>query len=101
VTENEGAEVSIWTPERGSDGEAEVHEKLRKSYSSNVIDTMRKTCAVNVTCLGELSIAYRSGHKPEMRGALGRPRHRCEDNVMEETGCYDVERICLLQVRYY
>jgi hypothetical protein len=62
------------------------NEELHKLYSSpsiiKMIKSRRTKWVGNVACMGEKKNAYRIFvGKPEGRRPLGRPRHRCKDNI--------------------
>jgi hypothetical protein len=71
------------------------NEKLNKLYYSSsivrVIKSRRMSWAGHVVHMGERRGVYRVlVGKPEGKRPLGRPRHRCEDNIkigLQEVGC--------------
>ena len=60
-------------------------------------------CAGHVACMGEEKGLYRVlVGKPEGRRPLGRPKHKCVDNIrmdLQEVGCRYIDWIGLAQDR--
>jgi len=71
--------------------------------SVRVIKSRRIRWAGHVACMGEERGPYRIMlMKPERKRSLGRPRHRCVDNIridLQEVGCGYMDWIRLAQDR--
>jgi hypothetical protein len=85
--------------------DSQLHnEELHDLYSSptvmRVIKSRRMRWAGHVACMGEGRGMYRIlVGKPEGKRPLGRPRHRCEDNIkvdLQEVGCGGMDWIELV-----
>jgi len=75
------------------------NEELKDLYSSrNTVPVIksRMRWVGCVACRGERRGEYRVlVGRPEGKRPLGRPRHRCEDNNLQEVGCGDMDWINL------
>jgi hypothetical protein len=82
----------VFGPKREEDGSwRKLHnDELHDLYSPNivrVIKSRRMRWAGHVTCMGEGRGAYRVlVGRPKGKRALGRPRHRWEDNIKMDLG---------------
>jgi len=84
----------------------EVTGEWRKLYNEELniiwlLKQRRMGWVGHIACMGERRGAYRFlVGKPEGKRLLGRPRHRCKDNIkmdLREVGCWVMERIKLAQ----
>jgi len=92
----------------GVGGWRRLHNKeLRKLYTSpnviGVVKSRRMIWAGHVASMGDMRNAYNiSVGKPGKKGPLGRPSHRCEDNIrmdLRKIGWETVDWIHLAQIR--